>query len=48
MFLADFFKEINSFDYIEEIVTINEQYAEQILKEVFDDKKMIISVIKKA
>ena len=48
MFLADFFKEINSFDYLEEITTINEQYAEQILKEVFDDKKMIISVIKKA
>lgn len=48
MFLADFFKGINSFDYLEEIVTINEQYAEQILKEVFDDKKMIISVIKKS
>ena len=48
MFLADFFKEINSFDYLEEINTVNEQYAEQILKEVFDDKKMIISVIKKA
>ena len=47
MFLADFFKEINSFDYLEEITTINEQYAEQILKEVFDDEKMIISVIKK-
>ena len=42
MFLADFFKGINSFDYLEEIVTINEQYAEQILKEV------IISVIKKS
>ena len=48
MFLADFFKEINSFDYLEEINTVNEQYAEQILKEIFDDKKMIISVIKKA
>lgn len=48
MFLADFFKEINSFDYLEEIPTINEQYLEQILKNVFDDKKMIISVIKKA
>ena len=48
MFLADFFKGINIFDYLEEIVTINEQYAEQILKEVFDDKKMIISVIKKS
>ncbi len=48
MFLADFFKEINSFDYLEEINTVNEQYVEQILKEIFDDKKMIISVIKKA
>ena len=48
MFLADFFKEINSFDYLEEINTVNEQYAEQILNEIFDDKKMIISVIKKA
>ena len=47
MFLADFFKEINSFDYLDEINTVNEQYAEQILKEIFDDKKMIISVIKK-
>ena len=47
MFLADFFKEINSFDYLEEINTVNEQYAKQILKEIFDDKKMIISVIKK-
>ncbi len=48
MFLADFFKGINSFDYLEEIVTINEEYAEQILKEIFDEKKMIISVIKKS
>ena len=48
MFLADYFKEINSFDYLEEITTINEQYVEQILKDVFDDKKMIISVIKKS
>ena len=48
MFLADLFKEINSFDYLEEMTTINEQYVEQVLKEVFDDKKMVISVIKKA
>ena len=47
MFLSDFFKEINSFDYLEEMTTINEQYVEQVLKDVFDDKKMIISVIKK-
>ncbi len=48
MFLADYFKEINSFDYLEEIATINEQFVEQILNKIFDDKKMIISVIKKA
>ena len=48
MFLADFFKEINSFDYLEEMTTINEQYVEQVLKDVFDDNKMVISVIKKA
>lgn len=47
MFLADFFKEINSFDYLEEITTINEQYVQQILKEVFVENKMILSVIKK-
>ena len=47
MFLADFFKEINSFDYLEEITTINEEYLQQILKDVFNDKKMVISVIKK-
>ncbi len=47
MFLADFFKQINSFDYLEEITTINEEYISQILKEVFTDDKMVISVIKK-
>ena len=48
MFLADFFKEINSFDYLEEIGTINEQYVEQLLKNVFVPEKMVLSVIKKA
>ena len=47
MFLADFFKGINSFEYLEEITVINEQYVEQVLKEVFTEEKMIISVIKK-
>ena len=47
MFLADYFKGINSFEYLEEISTINKQYVEQILNEVFDEKRMVISVIKK-
>ncbi len=47
MFLADLFKGIISFEYLEEITTINEQYVEQILNEVFNENKMILSVIKK-
>lgn len=47
MFLADFFKGINSFEYLEELTIINEQYVEQILKETFNENKMVISVIKK-
>ena len=46
MFLADFFKGINSFDYIEEISTINLDYTNQILKNVFKEDKMVLSVIK--
>ena len=46
MFLADYFKGINSFEYLEEINTINIEYLNQVLKNVFNDKKMILSVVK--
>ena len=46
MFLSDFFKGINSFEYLEEIEVINKEYIEQVLKEVFNDEKMIISIVK--
>ena len=46
MFLADFIKEINSFDYLELIDTVNKQYIEQILKQVFKKDKMALSIIK--
>lgn len=46
MFLSDYFKGINSFEYIEEINTIYIEFVEQILKEVFNDKKMVLSVVK--
>ena len=46
MFLADSFKGINSFDYLEEISTLNKGYVLQVLKDVFKEQKMIISVIK--
>ena len=47
MFMGDYFKGINSFDYIENHKQVTKEFAEEVLKEVFDDKKMIISVIKK-
>lgn len=46
MFLADYFKGINSFDYLEEIKGITVEYLEQILKDVFQEKKMVISIVK--
>ena len=47
MFLADFFKGINSFDYIDEIESVKVDYAHQVLKETFDDSNMVLSVVKK-
>ncbi len=46
MFLADYFKGINSFDYIEEIDLVNAEYAKNVLYNVFDDKKMILSIVR--
>lgn len=45
MFLADYFKGINSFDYLEEIDLINLDYITQVAKEIFDEKKMVLSVV---
>ncbi len=47
MFLSDYFKGINSFDYLEEIDSVNIDYANQVAKELFDDKKMVLSVVTK-
>ena len=47
MFLADFFKGINSFDYIDEIESVKIEYVLQVLKETFDDKNMVLSIVKK-
>ena len=46
MFLADYFKGINSFDYIEEINSINVEYLNQVLKDVFKESKMVLSIVK--
>ena len=45
MFLADYFKGINSFDYLEEIDLINLDYITQVSKEIFDEEKMVLSVV---
>lgn len=47
MFLSDFMKGINSFDYLEEIETVNIDYLNQILNDIFKEDKMVLSVVKK-
>ena len=46
MLLSDYFKGINSFDYIEQYQTVTKEYVQEILREVFDEKRSILSVIK--
>ena len=37
---------INSFNYIEEYNTVTVEYTKQILNELFDEKNLVMSVIK--
>ena len=46
MFLSDYFKDINSFDYIEQYNQVTIDFTKKILQEVFDEKNCIMSVIK--
>ena len=46
MFMGDYMKGINSFDYLEEHAEVTKQYTEEILKEVFDKNKMVLSMVK--
>ena len=46
MFLADYFKGINSFEYLEEIEGINVDYLKQVLNDVFKEEKMVLSIVK--
>lgn len=47
MFMGDYFKGINSFDYIENYNQVTKKFTEKILKEVFDENKMILSIVKR-
>ena len=46
MFLTDYLRGICSFDYLEEIEGIDVEYLEQLLKDVFNEDKMVISIVK--
>ena len=39
-------KGINSFDYIEEIESVDSKYTKIVLDENFKEEKMVISVVK--
>jgi predicted Zn-dependent peptidase len=45
MFLADYFKGINSFDYLENYNLITADYAKQVLEEIFKDENMVVSIV---
>lgn len=47
MFMGDYFKGINSFDYIENHKQVTKEFTQDILKEIFDENKMILSVVKR-
>ena len=46
MFLSDFMKGINSFDYIDEMEIVNLEFANEILRENFEERKTVLSVVK--
>lgn len=46
MFTSDYIKGINSFEYMDKFEEIDAEYAKQVLKEIFTEDKMIMSVIK--
>lgn len=46
MFTSDYIKGINSFEYMDKFEEIDAEYAKQVLKEIFTEDKMIVSVIK--
>lgn len=46
MFLADTIREINSFDYANKYNDVTKEYVTQVLNEVFNEDKIVLSVIK--
>jgi predicted Zn-dependent peptidase len=46
MFVTDYFKGINSFDYINEYENIDPEYTFKILNDVFKEENTVISIVK--
>lgn len=46
MFVSDYFKGINSFNYLEYFNTVSKEYTENILKKVFKAENTVISIVK--
>jgi len=46
MFVSDFFKEVSSFDYIENSDKISHEYVNDVLNHVFKEEMMVISIVK--
>ena len=46
MFMGDYFKGINSFDYIEMHKQVTKEFTEEILRDMLDENKMILSIVK--
>ena len=46
MFLSDTMKGIQTYDYIEQYASVNKEYVKKVLAENFDEKNMIMSVVK--
>jgi len=46
IFVSDYFKGINAFDYLENFNAVTKEYAQNILKEVFKKENTVISIVK--
>lgn len=45
MFVGDYMKGINSFEYLENYTQVTPEYAKQVLEEVFDESKTVLSIV---
>ena len=44
-YLTDYLREINTFDFLEEVLVLDKDYIEKVLREVFDEEKKVLSVV---